>query len=103
MTLDDLLAPVEKWEHDAACRGMDPDIFHPNKGQSPREAKRICAQCPVIAECFDRVMSFGCETFGVWAGTTLFDRRKITRDAKRAAALDEQHDQSNNNSEGLCA
>ena len=41
------------WRDLAACRGMDPDDFHPDKGHSrtAANAKAVCAGCPVRSEC----------------------------------------------------
>jgi uncharacterized protein with von Willebrand factor type A (vWA) domain len=36
---------------EARCLDADPEAFFPEKGGSTREAKRICAACPVRDEC----------------------------------------------------
>lgn len=43
----------QTWRNDAACRGMDPDIFHPGRGEHEKleEAKQVCATCSVTVEC----------------------------------------------------
>ena len=44
------------WQDDAACAGMDSEIFFPSVGggasvAATLEAKKICGRCPVTAEC----------------------------------------------------
>ncbi len=41
------------WSLRAECRGVkDPDIFFPDSGPGhDREAKAVCARCPVTVEC----------------------------------------------------
>ena len=37
------------WQHRALCSQTDPEAFFPEKGGSTRDAKRVCAQCEVLA------------------------------------------------------
>ncbi|APD18216.1 WhiB family transcription factor [Mycobacterium phage Hammy] len=76
----------EDWEADALCAQVDPELFFPNKGQSTKEAKRICAACPVLEKCRERALSFDGEVFGIWGGTTGADRKLIKRQAREGAA-----------------
>jgi hypothetical protein len=41
------------WRANAACSGMNPDLFFPERGDVLRvaRAKAICFGCPVTAEC----------------------------------------------------
>jgi len=76
---------LNSWTAQASCRGTDPDLFFPRRGDrsSVRKAKAICADCPVRARCLWARMSD--ETYGggsnddvgVWGGTAGSDRRKI--------------------------
>ena len=55
------------WMVNAACRGMSPALFFPENGEQPKEARRVCAVCPVQAEC----LRYAAETRvvdGVWGG-----------------------------------
>jgi WhiB family redox-sensing transcriptional regulator len=62
------------WVADAACRGMDPALFFPERGESAKVPKAVCAGCPVQAECRD----YGAgEREGVWGGLTAHDRRRL--------------------------
>ena len=44
---------ADDWRSLAACRGMDPNDFHPDKGHSvtATRAKAVCAACPVREDC----------------------------------------------------
>jgi WhiB family redox-sensing transcriptional regulator len=69
------------WQERARCRDFDPEIFFPEKGGSSREAKRICAECPVKAECLEAALAAR-ESFGVWGGLNEYERRQLL--ARRA-------------------
>lgn len=64
------------WRHLAACRGMDPDIFHPDRGGDSGQAKAICAGCPVREECLEYAVVAG-ERLGVWGGMAERERRQL--------------------------
>jgi hypothetical protein len=56
-----------EWIKKAACRGMDTNIFFPERGdnRSVTLAKSICSKCPVQTECRE----YGdMERFGFWGG-----------------------------------
>jgi hypothetical protein len=40
-----------RWQDAAACLGQDVNTFYPAKGASYGVSRRICASCPVIADC----------------------------------------------------
>jgi WhiB family redox-sensing transcriptional regulator len=67
---------TETWRHDAACRGMDPDLFFPERGEAPAPAVAVCARCPVRDECFAYALAHG-EKFGVWGGLPETRRRRL--------------------------
>jgi WhiB family redox-sensing transcriptional regulator len=76
MSLDDLLNRPA-WHADAACRGMGPDLFFGDPLRAV-EAKKVCAGCPVTAECLAAGMT---EQRGVWGGTGWKARRRLLRAA----------------------
>lgn len=39
------------WQSEAACDGMDPDLFFPAPGASYARARAVCSRCPVRGEC----------------------------------------------------
>ena len=64
------------WVELAVCAQTDPELFFPEKGGSPRDAQRVCASCPVSAECLLAALAHP-DTVGVWGGTTTGARRQI--------------------------
>lgn len=53
------------WRLLAACRGLDPELFHPERGQSTEDAKAVCwEECPVQVECLEYAIDAG-EILGV--------------------------------------
>ena len=85
MTAGDLLglANREPWQDQALCAQVDPEIFFPPKGGSPREAKKVCAACPVAAECLAYALR-NHELHGVWGGTCEKERRRLMPNRPRA-------------------
>jgi WhiB family redox-sensing transcriptional regulator len=73
------------WHEDAACVGTDPDSFYPEPGPGITEdiaaAKRVCARCPVRAECLAYALAHD-EREGIWGGTTAQERRRLTRPSR---------------------
>ena len=48
--------PVE-WRDLASCKGLDHNLFFPNRGESTKKAKAICDKCVVQEECLvDAIM-----------------------------------------------
>ena len=66
------------WSTEAKCLNADPDVFFPEKGGSTREAKRICGECTVRAECLEYALEQD-ERFGIWGGMSERERRKLKR------------------------
>jgi WhiB family redox-sensing transcriptional regulator len=66
------------WQDRARCRDYDPEVFFPEKGGSSREAKRICAECPVRIECLNYALRRD-ERYGVWGGMSERERRRLKR------------------------
>lgn len=82
---DDLLLP-ERWQDEAMCRQVGPQLFFNEDDDEPtyaREAKRVCGQCPVKDECLEVALAGDEE--GIWGGTTKGERREIQRDRRTAA------------------
>ena len=67
-----------EWQDQALCAQTDPELFFPEKGGGSRDAKRICRQCPVRAECLEYALAHD-ERFGVWGAMTVSDRDRLTR------------------------
>lgn len=82
----------EDWRDRALCAQIEPAIFFPEKGESVREAKRVCSTCPVRAECLDYALARD-ERFGIFGGLSANERRRLGRQrqveamSRAAAAL----------------
>ena len=70
-----------------SCRGLDPEIFFPDRGHSLRPAQKVCGGCIVADECLEYALANG-ERFGVWGGTSERERRRIRRARRLGAAAE---------------
>ena len=82
------MIPNVDWLEHAACAGMDPRAFFANGCHSREQvhaAQKICASCPVRAQCADYAVQIG-ERNGVWGGMSQKElrqrRRRFTSRAK---------------------
>lgn len=80
------------WQERGACLNADPEIFHPKTAEgrhvtardwaieraNVRDAKAICATCPVIDACLDWAITTNDE-HAVLGGTTPKERRRMKR------------------------
>ena len=63
---------------DAACAGVDPDLFFPGRGESTAEAKAVCRGCSCREACLNYALE-NHEKIGVWGMTSERERRSIRR------------------------
>jgi WhiB family transcriptional regulator, redox-sensing transcriptional regulator len=66
----------------AGCRGMDPNLFFPARGESTAAAKAVCAGCEVRGECLDAAMADE-TTQGIWGGVSQNVRGQMRRGCPR--------------------
>jgi len=71
------------WFARARCKEMNPEIFFPSDGIGVQIAQRICAECPVTAECLEYALE-GKVEHGVWGGASERQRRRILRGRRMA-------------------
>lgn len=64
------------WMDRASCRGLDPNIFFPNRGELTAQIKAICHGCSVRAECLAYALNGG-EHVGIWGGLSERERRRL--------------------------
>jgi WhiB family redox-sensing transcriptional regulator len=62
----------DSWKEQGICKQVDPELFFPiaKSGQRAEQAAlaiRVCAQCPVIRECWAYAVAKD-ERFGIWGG-----------------------------------
>ena len=77
----DELVRRPKWQERSACRKEDTSTFFPVDGVGLSVARRICAGCPVIAEC----RAFACADSslkGIWAGMSERERARERQHAR---------------------
>jgi WhiB family redox-sensing transcriptional regulator len=77
------VADLWDWQLEGACRGVSPEVFfHPEGERGPRrrnrdaQAKAVCADCPVVAECRSHALEVR-EPYGVWGGLTEGERELL--------------------------
>jgi WhiB family redox-sensing transcriptional regulator len=84
LTLSDLMwEPEVNWRADAACSGINSDLFFPPGDDDPTpeqttKAKEICAQCPVQEACLQYSLATN-QAAGVWGGLDAGERRRMRR------------------------
>lgn len=68
------------WMDMAVCAQVDPELFFPPHRANHLGvlAKRICARCPVRAECLRYALTDP-ELDGIWGGTTPRERQRLRR------------------------
>lgn len=77
---------VYDWRESAACRDQDPELFFPVSEVGPgseqvRQAKAVCARCPVQQECLQYATDVGL-AHGIFGGATPQERRQRARNAR---------------------
>jgi WhiB family transcriptional regulator, redox-sensing transcriptional regulator len=78
--------PENDWRSQAACRGIDPELFFSSDEISNRierqeregEAKAVCNRCAVRNECLSYALAAG-ERYGIWGGLNPQERRAAAR------------------------
>ncbi len=80
-----LAQPRPEWFTRAACIGVDPDLFFPERGESLDRAKAVCRRCPVCHDCLEFSLAMPAERFGIWGGTSERERRLIRAKRHREA------------------
>ncbi len=82
-SLDSLDSP-DTWSALAACREIDNagDLFFSEELHEIAAAKRICAECPVIAPCLEGAIRRR-EPWGVWGGQIFLNGRILAKKRRR--------------------
>jgi len=99
--------PVEDWVSKARCRGMDPNIFMPEPGDSTADIKEICngkmykrfnrdkqrnelvgePPCPVRGQCLQYAMELPGKVVGIFGGTSEKERRALRSEFRMDGAV----------------
>lgn len=70
--------PPDMWQEQAACHGIDPDVFFPTSEEEAGPALAYCGACRIREMCLAWALKNG-ERYGVWGGLTEQQRRRIVR------------------------
>lgn len=70
---------AEEWQSMAICTQTDPEAFFPERGAPAKNAKRVCADCPVRQECLEYALENN-ETHGIWGGLSESQRAALRRE-----------------------
>lgn len=75
-----MLGTRESWWEQAACSGIDVDVFYPlpNDAVTTKQALQVCGRCPIRVECLQYAIR-NRETYGIWGGTTERQRSPVLR------------------------
>ena len=84
----------QKWKLQAKCRGLNTEMFFPEKGGDIKgkieAAKAVCAECPVRTDCLDYAIGFITGNFislpGIYGGLTEMERRRLWRITRQQGA-----------------
>lgn len=71
-----------EWMANGKCRDYAPETFFPRDGIGVIVAQRICATCPVAAECLEYALENHVD-HGVWGGKSERERRRLLRERRR--------------------
>lgn len=78
MALDVGTPEDRAWMLRGRCRGINPDLFYPEKGDISDEAKAVCAKCLVRPECLEYALRYN-QRRGIWGGMSERERRRLRR------------------------
>lgn len=86
MTDDFYEVPTCDWRELALCTQVDPELWFPEVGENPRQAKLICGWCEARTECLAFALRAN-EQHGVWGGLSPWERNRLRRQ-REAESLD---------------
>ena len=67
-----------EWMARGLCTAIPPSTFFPSDGAGVEAARKICADCPVRAECLEHALVNRID-HGVWGGCSERERRRILK------------------------
>ena len=70
----------ETWKVDAACQGIDTELFFediPDARSYKRFVLKVCLECPVKTECLNYAVKYNLD--GVWGGTSKRERIRLRK------------------------
>jgi WhiB family redox-sensing transcriptional regulator len=87
--------PENDWRPEAACRGLDPELFFSSDDivnrqerlEREAEAKAVCTRCTVRNDCLSYALDAG-ERYGIWGGLNPQERRALGRGRSQGPAAE---------------
>lgn len=85
MTITRVRVADTEWMEQAACKGIDTDLFYPEVGESAYAGlvKRVCRECLVREACLSYALRM-VDLDGIWGGMTARERGRMRRKAMAA-------------------
>ncbi|MDR3116830.1 MAG: WhiB family transcriptional regulator [Bifidobacteriaceae bacterium] len=74
---------ASQWREYALCSQTNPMAFFPDKGGSTKDAKNVCTNCVVKAECLEYALTNDIR-FGIWGGKSERERRRFKKEEEAA-------------------
>ncbi len=76
------------WQQEGRCRGLSSEQFFVDdheqgqhrRASRTREAKALCARCPVVEHCLTHALAIP-EAYGIWGGMTAAERTHLALQA----------------------
>ncbi len=78
------------WRQYALCTQVDSELFFPDARESNKDARRVCAACPVSWECQEYAISMK-ERHGIWGGKTTKELAAIRLQRQAHQLVTEPH------------
>jgi len=79
-------AGLDDWMADAACQYTDPEAFFPDLGHRGSAGKKVCARCPVSAQCLQCATAHA-DPHGIWGGQLPRERSSLRAPMRSWAAV----------------
>jgi WhiB family redox-sensing transcriptional regulator len=76
---------IIRWKDRAACNGKQELFFSDHKQTVVQQAKLVCGECPVRAQCLAHALEN--TEIGIWGGYTANERRMMLRANRKEALL----------------
>ena len=74
------------WMDHAVCTEVDPEAFHPGKGEPSEPAKELCRSCESRIPCLAYALDLA-DTWGVWGGFSAYGRVEVARQHQSGRSL----------------
>lgn len=100
------------WREHAACKGLHPNLFHADRGDSHsyKQALRVCdgdpdeniAPCPVRSDCLNWILTAlnsDNDLHGIYGGTLPTQRAELRRNKQRHIEREQRHIERENTPE----